>query len=68
MAYDCGGVTLPLLPHQRVADRTQAVSDRFVESSFEIKEPEAFVAAMLNRDLARLSTTRLYPANMTARV
>jgi hypothetical protein len=58
MAHDRSFATWPLPPHQRVAGWTQAVSDRFVESGFEIGEPEGFDAAMLNRDLAALSLTR----------
>lgn len=58
MAYERGFATLPLPPDRRVAAWTQTVSDRFVESGFDIAEPEAFDAAMLNRDLGALSLTR----------
>ncbi|HSV69066.1 MAG TPA: helix-turn-helix domain-containing protein [Methylibium sp.] len=62
MVQDRGFATLPLPPDRRVAGWTQAVSDRFVESGFEIAEPEAFDAAMLNRDLADLSLTHFRSA------
>lgn len=58
MQHDHSFATLPLPPHQRVAGWTRAVSDRFVESGFDIAEPEGFDAAMLNRDVAALSLTR----------
>ncbi|WP_198321098.1 AraC-like ligand-binding domain-containing protein [Azohydromonas aeria] len=58
MAHAHGFATLSLPPHRRVAGWTQAVSDRFVESGFQIAEPEGFDADMLNRDLAALSLTR----------
>lgn len=58
MGYDRGFATRTLPPQQRVGGWTQAVSDRFVESGFEIGQPEGFDAAMLNRDLGALSLTR----------
>jgi AraC-like DNA-binding protein len=51
--------TLHLPASQRVAGWAEAASDRFVESSFKVLEPEAFIASMLNRDMADLSLTRV---------
>lgn len=54
--------TLHLPPGRRVAGWAEAASDRFVESSFEVLEPEAFVASMLHRNLGDLSLTRILSA------
>lgn len=59
MAFDRAFTTADLRPDQRVAGWTRAVSDRFVESGFEIRNPERFVASMLHRDMADLALTRI---------
>ena len=62
MHVDKAFSTLRLPPGRRVAGWTEAASDRFVESSFKVLDPDAFVASMLNRDMADLSLTRILSA------
>lgn len=52
-----GYSTRPLAPNRRVEGWTRAVSDRFVESSFSVREPEQFVASMRHHDLGMLALT-----------
>lgn len=52
-----GYSTRPLAPNRRVEGWTRAVSDRFVESSFCVREPEQFVASMRHHDLGALALT-----------
>lgn len=51
--------TLLVQPDQRVARWTEAAFDRFVESAFEVLDEDGFVATMRNRELAKLSLTRI---------
>ncbi|HSI56593.1 MAG TPA: helix-turn-helix domain-containing protein [Ideonella sp.] len=47
---------------QRVAGWAEAASDRFVESGFEVQNPEGFIASMRNHEMADLSLTRIHSA------
>lgn len=62
MSADSAFSTSHLPPGRRVAGWAAAASDRFVESSFEVREPETFDASMLHRDMADLSLTRILSA------
>ncbi|WP_295638813.1 helix-turn-helix domain-containing protein [uncultured Methylibium sp.] len=57
-----GFSTLTLPPERRVERWAEAVSDRFVESGFEVRHPERFDASMLNHDVADLSLTHFSSA------
>lgn len=57
-----GYSTRPLAPDRRIEGWTRAVSDRFVESSFLVREPEQFVASMHHRDLADVALTHFASA------
>lgn len=60
--FDRAFSTLILPPDQRLAGWTRAVSDRFVESGFEVLDPHGFDASMFHRDLADLALTRILSA------
>jgi AraC-like DNA-binding protein len=62
MADDTGFSTRRLPAGRRVAGWAEAVSDRFVESSFDVLDADGFDASMLHRDLPELAVTRIRSA------
>jgi AraC-like DNA-binding protein len=62
MAYDRAFSTLHLPPQQRVARWTEEAADRFVRLDFRVRNPDGFIASMLNRDVSELALTRIVSA------
>ena len=59
MACDRAFSTLHLPPQQRVARWTEEAADRFVRLDFRVRNPDGFIASMLNRDVSDLALTRI---------
>ena len=57
-----GFSTLTLPPPRRLAGWTEAISDRFVESGFEVRHAEQFDASMRHHDVAELSLSDIRSA------
>ena len=62
MAYDHAFSTRSLPPQQRVARWTEEAADRFVRLDFRVRNPDGFIASMLNRDVSDLALTRILSA------